>query len=178
MSEDSCDEANSILLNDSRTGQLSADEQERQFLVGQDEEDDYEEVRSVSSAATSDIPGDEDERPNSGLGLMSNQNARMSHLDVHTGGNPGFRKQGSGLAAKAGIILVGILQMLWRSLQLSASCTGYPQYFYRAAAICYLWHLFHHLRSFRCRKVGCRHWHPNTRHERHDARRQFDSCWT
>ncbi|THH26896.1 hypothetical protein EUX98_g7285 [Antrodiella citrinella] len=108
LSDDSVEEANSILLNDSRTGRLS-DEQERQLLVGQDE-DDYEEVMSLSSAASLDTPEDDDEplreRPASGLGLMSNQGARMSHLDVPASGDTDrARKRGGGLAAKAGIIL-------------------------------------------------------------------------
>ncbi|TCD69764.1 hypothetical protein EIP91_006300 [Steccherinum ochraceum] len=108
LSEDASEEASSILLNDSRTGRLSTDEQERQFLVAE-EEDDYEEVRSISSAASIEShgeDGDQDERRRNGLGLMSNESARMSHLDVHTNDQDvGRPKRGSGLAAKAGIIL-------------------------------------------------------------------------
>lgn len=110
LSEDASEEASSILLNDSRTRLHSTDEPERQFLVGQDE-DDYEEVRSMSSTASIDTAEDDidHERPRSGLGLMSNEVARMSHLDVHTGDiedDVVGTRRGGGLAAKAGIILV------------------------------------------------------------------------
>lgn len=113
LSEDAQEEDGSIMLSDTRSSQrsdaLTADHEEQPFLVGGDE-DDYEEVRSFRSSASMDSQeGDEGrERQNS---LMSNSQARQSHLEVHTTDDPSNqmtarRRGGGGLAAKAGIILV------------------------------------------------------------------------
>ncbi|KAH8102283.1 MFS general substrate transporter [Cristinia sonorae] len=102
LSEDSAEETSSIRLSDSRTGHQSTDNEERQFLVGDSDEDDYEEIRSVSSAASLD---DEGQQNRGGLGLMSNESARQSHLDVRPEDERAKPKRGGGLAAKAGIIL-------------------------------------------------------------------------
>ncbi|OCH90826.1 MFS general substrate transporter [Obba rivulosa] len=132
-------DAASIMLLDTRTGRrsgdmvLGADEDERQFLVGDDEDENEndiarlndsmrrrsverdleEEVRSFRSSASIDsadglgVPGHVQEH-----GLMRNVAARMSHLDVH-GGAPledeedgaVDANEGGGLAAKAGIVI-------------------------------------------------------------------------
>ncbi|OBZ66441.1 General alpha-glucoside permease [Grifola frondosa] len=115
------EDAGSIVLHDTRTRRrssdigLAVDEQERQFLVGEDDdaEDEHDmltaEVRSFTSSASMDSQ-DEEPRERSEV-VMGNLSAHMSHLDVHSGvlsDDETLREEGavgSGLAAKAGIIL-------------------------------------------------------------------------
>lgn len=88
---------------------------ERQFLVGSDDEDEglEAEVRSFRSSASMDAQ----ERGHEAQGLrvrqeefMGNAFARASHLDVQSDiddlGDVAGGRRGSGLAAKAGIIIV------------------------------------------------------------------------
>ncbi|KAI0658261.1 MFS general substrate transporter [Cubamyces menziesii] len=98
------EDAGSIMLHDTRTRRHSGDEHERQFLVGEDEDEDdggadghlgrpkslEEDVQSFSSNASMDDLS----RPSSrqaaraGVsrlgGLLDNAAARTSHLDVHS----------------------------------------------------------------------------------------------
>lgn len=107
LSEDGQEDRGSILLNDTRSRHAdgtATENEERQFLVGEDE-DDYEEVRSFRSSASIDSQdGEERERHNN---IMGNVRARTSHLEVHTTEDTSMpkRSRGGGLAAKAGIIL-------------------------------------------------------------------------
>ncbi|KAI0355283.1 MFS general substrate transporter [Trametes cingulata] len=134
------EDANSIVLHDTRTRRhsgditLGGDEHERQFLVGEDEDEDEqhparprsleEDVQSFSSNASMD---DHDEEPTrrptsrqavhdretEGV-LLNNLAARTSHLDVHSlsadddatlHDDDDDAKRRPGLAAKAGIII-------------------------------------------------------------------------
>ena len=106
------------MLDDTRTRRISnsnveALEPERQFLVGNDEDEDLaDEVRSFRSSASMD----EEDASDRGHGpLMSNNTARTSHLDVGHFGDSNrdeyedsehFPRKGNGLAAKAGTIMV------------------------------------------------------------------------
>ncbi|KAF7792216.1 hypothetical protein EIP86_003250 [Pleurotus ostreatoroseus] len=112
-------DASSIMLEDTRSHRASAlDEEgqdhERQFLVGNAEEDELaDEVRSFRSSASMD---GEPEPGRGTLGsLLHNADARMSHLDVSYGAGAGrgaeddggaARRGGGSLAAKAGTIMV------------------------------------------------------------------------
>ena len=109
------------MLADTRTRHHSrpaSPDEERQFLVAgpgdEDEEGLEAEVRSFRSSASMD--GEEqdgdvlrEQRERRGE-FMANSAARMSHLQVHGSDEPDWEgeegKQGGGLAAKAGIILV------------------------------------------------------------------------
>ena len=127
------------MLHDTRTRRHSGDEHERQFLVGEDEDEDdghlgrpkslEEDVQSFSSNASMDDVS----RPSSrqaaraGVsrlgGLLDNAAARTSHLDVHSlalaqddeatlhGDDDDDGKRRPGLAAKAGIIIVSLLSI-------------------------------------------------------------------
>lgn len=111
------EDASSIHLEDTRSRRISdsgvdGQDHERQFLVGNDDEEEQgleDEVQSFRSSASMDGEG---ERAKIGS-LLGNSNARMSHLDVpgmsragedEDGSGPSG-KRGGGLAAKAGIIL-------------------------------------------------------------------------
>ena len=110
------EDASSILLDDTRSRRASnsvadARDHERQFLVGDDEEDLADEVRSFRSSVSMD---DESERSKLGP-LLHNTSARTSHLDVTTYGQPSrdeddedepALKKGNSLASKAGTIMV------------------------------------------------------------------------
>ncbi|KAI0365167.1 MFS general substrate transporter [Pilatotrama ljubarskyi] len=133
------EDAGSIILHDTRTRRpsgdiaLSGDEHERQFLVGEDEDEDEhpvrsrsleEDVQSFSSNASMDDPDDEPtrrptsrqavhDRETEGV-LLNNLAARTSHLDVHSlaadddttlHDDDDGGKRRPGLAAKAGIII-------------------------------------------------------------------------
>lgn len=111
------EDASSILLDDTRSHRMSAlDEEgqdhERQFLVGNADDDLADEVRSFRSSASMD---DELERRKASPGLLYNVDARMSHLDVTYGAGPSHgavddgtvsRRGNGSLAAKAGTIMV------------------------------------------------------------------------
>lgn len=131
------EDAGSIVLEDTRTRQrsgdfaLAVDDGERQFLVGSDDEDQdgavmhtarEEDVQSFSSDASM-----EEERPTRSRSTsvdrererarhpLRNLGARTSHLNVHSladeqdmDGEADGAKPRSGLAAKAGIIIVSI----------------------------------------------------------------------
>lgn len=118
-SDDSKEDTGSIMLADTRTrrspdpASVAADP-ERQFLVGSDDEDEglEAEVRSFRSSASMDAQ----ERGHEAQGLrvrqeefMGNAFARASHLDVQSDiddlGVVAGGRRGSGLAAKAGIII-------------------------------------------------------------------------
>lgn len=118
---DDIEDANSIVLDDTRSRRLSdrsdGEEHERQFLVGHADEDEPEpledEVQSFRSSVSMDT---EQQRAKAEL-FMHNATARRSHLDVGTTSGsrltlhadhdetPPKEKKGGGLAAKAGIIL-------------------------------------------------------------------------
>ena len=115
------EDASSILLDDARSRRASnaglrgrGQDHERQFLVGNEDEDDpADDVRSFGSSASID---DEPERGKLSS-LLDNAAARASHLDFDRYGEssgdedlnaePPMRK-GNGLAAKAGTIMVRI----------------------------------------------------------------------
>lgn len=115
------EDASSIHLDDTRSRLLfdrdgEGATHERQFLVGNDEDEEPEgledEVQSFRSSVSMDT---EQERAKIGS-FMNNSSARMSHLDVHQGSSRALdedgdgevpkEKKGGSLAAKAGIILV------------------------------------------------------------------------
>ncbi|KAI0080485.1 MFS general substrate transporter [Panus rudis PR-1116 ss-1] len=119
LSTDTPDDTTSILLNDTRTSRrsgdvgLGADDDERQFLVGHDNDDDddglAEEVRSFRSSVSMDGETLAEEQAPRGS-IMNNVHARMSHLQIDSPSLPlddvDSHKDGRrGLAAKAGIIL-------------------------------------------------------------------------
>lgn len=71
--------------------------------------------------------------------LLGNANARMSHLDVpgmsragedEDGSGPSG-KRGGGLAAKAGIILVGLASSICSCPDVDTDITGYSQHLHR-----------------------------------------------
>ncbi|EKM56768.1 uncharacterized protein PHACADRAFT_254080 [Phanerochaete carnosa HHB-10118-sp] len=115
------EDANSIVLDDTRSRRLSGrgggEEYERQFLVGNDEDEEREgledEVQSFRSSVSMDT---EQERAKAEL-FMNNASARRSHLNVNDASSSRLslhadyeesipkEKKGGGLAAKAGIIL-------------------------------------------------------------------------
>lgn len=116
------EDANSIVLDDARARRLSGhgdgEDHERQFLVGNDEEEEHEELEDEVQSFRSSMSMDtEQERAKAEL-FMNNASARRSHLDVHVAsssrlslhldgeGEVAKEKKGGGLAAKAGIILV------------------------------------------------------------------------
>lgn len=133
------------MLNDTRTStrrsgdiSLGAEDDERQFLVGKDDEDEDEhdrdrelehrpedDVQSFRSSASMDMdgPSREAERSNlRNLGTsMVNDEARMSHLDVHVvspiDGDDGYvpEAHSGSLAAKAGVILVSLLMFSYEN---------------------------------------------------------------
>ncbi|KAI0752960.1 MFS general substrate transporter [Daedaleopsis nitida] len=107
-----------IVLSDTRTHRrsgsitLAGDDNERQFLVGNDDEDD----EPASSLDGDGRPKPHRRSPSSSAdedGLLRNVAARTSHFDVHSLGSEAFTlheadehpRTGGGLAAKAGIIL-------------------------------------------------------------------------
>lgn len=114
------------MLNDTRTSRrsgdivLGADDHERQFLVGKDDEDEddvegdlQDEVQSFRSSAALDGPDREVERSQlRNLSTsMTNVQARVSHLDVHVVPEDELiaeddTSHSDSLAAKAGIIIV------------------------------------------------------------------------
>ncbi len=124
MSEQGDEDAASILLDDTRSRRISqagseAQDPERQFLVGNDEDGDEhleDEVRSFRSSASMDE--DRNQHKHKYGSLMQNDSARMSHLDVHGAGVSGShledgtlhnnKPKDGNLAAKAGIILVSV----------------------------------------------------------------------
>ncbi|CAL1709454.1 unnamed protein product [Somion occarium] len=114
LTADSPDDTAAILLSDTRTSRrsgditLGADEHERQFLVGDDEDENglADEVRSFGSSASMDSQEGSGERIRANT-LMNNADARMSHVHVDDLAHDhvdGPRREG-GLAAKAGVIL-------------------------------------------------------------------------
>ncbi|KAJ3559646.1 hypothetical protein NM688_g217 [Phlebia brevispora] len=114
--EAEAEDASSILLDDTRSHRNTVTEEEgqdheRQFLVGDAEDEELEdEVRSFRSSASMD---DEPERGKLDA-LMHNAAARTSYLNVSHGAGPSHDaeddsgrtpRRGGGLAAKAGTIM-------------------------------------------------------------------------
>ncbi|TBU52093.1 MFS general substrate transporter [Dichomitus squalens] len=127
LTEDAHDgEAPVIVLNDTRSRRrsgsltLAGDDQERQFLVGSEDEDDSpNQLYTAPTTAQSPhrrSPSREDDDTGASHVFLQNAMARTSHVDVHSVSlsdpetlhadlEAPRGKAGSGLAAKAGIII-------------------------------------------------------------------------
>ncbi len=120
--------------------------EERQFLVGEDE-DDYEEVRSFRSSESIDSQEGAEERQRHN-NIMGNAHARTSHLEVHTTEDqmPHKGRHRGGLAAKAGIILVRSIILFGASA--NDRSIGHSQYLHCHTAICDVWYFIRDIRYF------------------------------
>ena len=170
MSDEGDEEAASILLDDTRSRRISqagseAQDPERQFLVGNDEDGDEhleDEVRSFRSSTSMD--DDRDGRKHKYGSLMQNDSARMSHLDVHGAGSSqthlevgvldGSKPRDGNLAAKAGIILVSAFDNPTFLLVSDFIRTGDTQRFYRHTPVHHHRNIINYFCHRRCKRVA------------------------
>ena len=153
------EEIGSIRLADTRT--RAREEEQQQFLVGEEEgEADSDDGKSRSSSLDMG-----ETRLGAGRNrVMGNGEAQMNIVDIHAsngviheenGADPNVERgaggDGSGLAAKAGIILVGYFCCSQYSFAvlMPYGMIGHPQYLYCHTTVFSNGHVIHHLRNFR-----------------------------
>ena len=158
------EEIGSIRLADTRS--RAREEEEQQFLVSEEEEADSDDGKSRSSSP------DHGEETRLGTGrnsVMGNVEAQMSIVDVHASNGDMHRiseenvadpdverdagvgeSNDNGLAAKAGIILVGDLYCFQYSLTflMHYGVIGHPQYLCCHTTVYSNDYVIHHLRNF------------------------------
>ena len=152
------EEVGSIRLADTRT--RTREEEQQQFLVcEEDDEADSDDGKSRPSS-----PDLGETRLGAGRNrVMGNGGAQMSIVDIHAsngviheenGAEPNVERgtggDGSGLAAKAGIILVGCFCCSQYSFAvlMHYGMIGYPQHLYCHTTVSSNGHVIHHLRNF------------------------------